>query len=100
MELPDALPDAPDPAAPFPLPAPRRADAIPRAPHASDASAGVLPDEAADAPIPVLAAVPYAEKLVVPAPDALAPTVETHPPQLLPVEAKAPCIPGAGRSAA
>jgi hypothetical protein len=95
MGRPDALPDARGLAAPFPLPDLHRVDAIPPAPHASDASAAVLLDAAADAalpPHPALADVPCAEKLVVPAPDALAPlvpapTAEALPPHLLPADA-------------
>ena len=58
--------------APFPLPDLRPADAIPLAQRASDASAAVLPDEAADAAIPALADAPSAEKLAVPEPAVLA----------------------------
>jgi len=100
MGRPDAHPDARDPAAPFPLPDLRRVDASPRAPHASDASAAVLPDEAADAPLPALADVRFAGKLVVPAPDVLAPTAEALQPHLLPPDASALCKPDAAPSAA
>jgi len=88
------------PVAAVPLPDLHPADAIPQAPHASDASDAVPPDEAADAVIPALAAVPCAEKLVVPAPDVLAPTAEALPPQVHQAQAEALYIPGAGRSAA
>jgi hypothetical protein len=100
MGLRDALLDVRAPGAPFPLLDLHRADAIPRAPHASDALDDVLPDEAADGPIPALADAPYAEKLVAPAPDALALTAEALLPRVLPAEAEALCRPGAGRSAA
>jgi len=100
MALPDALPDAPGPAAPFLLLDPHPAGALPLVPHASDASDAVPPDEAADAATPALAAVPYAEKLVVPAPDARAPTGAELPQKLLRAEAEAPYKPDAGRSAA
>jgi len=60
----------------------------------------VHPDEAADAVIPALAAVPCAEKLAVPAPVVPAPGAKRRSAQVVPAEAEAPCIPGAGRSAA
>jgi hypothetical protein len=95
----DGLPDAMVPEAPFPLPAPRQADAIPPAQRASDASVAVHPDEAMDAIVPVPAVSLYVEKSavrerVVPVPDA------AHLVQALPAEAPVPCTPDAGRSAA
>jgi len=87
------------PAAAAPLPDLHPADAIPLAPLASDASVAVHPDEAADA-IPALAAVPCAEKLAAPVQVVPEPTAKLPPAQVLPAEAEAPCIPGAGRSAA
>ena len=81
------------------LPDLRPADAIPRAQLGSDAWAAVHPDEAADAVIPALAAGPCAEKLAAPAPDVPAQIAKLHP-ALHPAEAKAPCIPVAGRSGA
>ena len=99
MELLDGFPDALVPAAADPLPDLRPGDAFPPAPRASDASAAVHPDEAADAPIPVLAVLPSAEKSAAPAPAVPAQIAKLHPARL-PAEAGAPCIPGAGRSAA
>jgi hypothetical protein len=64
-----------------------------------DASAAVHPDEAADA-ILALADAPYAEKLAAPAQGVQASVAKLHPARALPAEAEAPCIPGAGRSAA
>ena len=101
MELPDELPGATVPVVHrFPLPDLRPADVIPRAPPASDALAAVPPDEAAVAAIPALAAVPCAEKLAVPAPVVPAQAAKLRSQQARPAEAAAPCIPGAGRSAA
>ncbi len=100
MELPDDFLDALAPAAADPLPDLHPVDAILPAPRVSDASDAVPPDEAADAPIPALAAVPCAEKLVAPEPDVLAPTAEALPPQVLPAQTEALCIPAAGQSAA
>jgi len=76
------------------------ADAIPPAQLASDASAAVHPDEAADAPIPALAAVPCAEKLAALAQVVRAPDAKLHPARALPAQLEEPCRPGAGRSAA
>jgi hypothetical protein len=87
------------PAAAALLPDLHPADALLLAPLASDASAGVHPDEAADAIAPALAALPCAEKLAVPAPVVPAPIAKL-PPARLPAEAEALCIPDAGRSAA
>jgi hypothetical protein len=81
------------------LPDLRPADAIPRAPLASDASAAVHPDEAADAAIPALAAGPCAEKLAAPAPAVQGQIAKLHL-ALHPAAAKAPCIQVAGRSGA
>jgi hypothetical protein len=100
MELPGGFPDASAPAAAAPLPDLHPADASRQVPRASDASAAVHPDAVAGAAIPALAAVPYAEKLVVRAPDVRARTAEALPPPVLPAQAEALCIPGAGRSAA
>ena len=101
MELPDELPGATVPVVHrFPLPDLRPADVIPRAPLASDALAAVPPDEAAVAAIPALAAVPCAEKLAAPAQVVRAQTAEALPPPVLPAQAAALCIPGAGRFAA
>jgi hypothetical protein len=101
MELLDGLPDATVPVVRrFPLPDLHPADAIPLAPHASDASAAVPPDEAADATVPALADAPYAEKLAVPAPVAQAPAAELRLRPTFPAEAKAPCKPGAALSGA
>jgi hypothetical protein len=103
MGLRDAHPDATVPAVRrFPLPDPRPADAIRQARRVSDASVGAHPDGAADAVLPALAAVRYAEKLaareqVVPAPDAKAHRREQSS---LREVAKAPCTRGAVRSAA
>jgi hypothetical protein len=97
---PDGFPDASAPAEEAPLRDLRPADAIPQAQLASDASAAVHPDEAADAPILALAAVVCAEKLVVPAQVVPALDAKLHPTQALPAQPEAPCIPGAGRSAA
>lgn len=87
MELPDALLDAPVPEEPFPLPDLHQVDAIPQAPHASDASAVVRPDEAADAALPALADAPYAEKWADPVPDALVRSAEALPLRRLPPDA-------------
>ena len=87
------------PAAPAPLPDLRPADAILLAPLASDASAAAHPDEEADAIAPELAAGPCAEKLAALASDVQARIAKLHP-ALHPAEAKAPCIPVAGRSGA
>ena len=94
-DLQDELPDASLPAAPFPLPDPRRVDAIPRAQRGWDASAAVLPDEAADAVVPAPVVAPNAEKLAAPVPVVPASTAVA-----LPAAAEAPCTPGAGPSAA
>jgi hypothetical protein len=75
-------------------------DGIPPAQLAWDASAAVHPDEAADALIPELAAVVCAEKLAVPAQVVPALDEKLHPAQALLAQPEAPCIPGAGRSAA
>jgi hypothetical protein len=97
MELLDGFPAALVPEAPFPLPDLRPADAIPRAQRASDASAAVPPDEAADAPLPALADAPSVGKLA-----ALEPAVpaQMRISQFLPAQALALCTQGADRSAA
>jgi hypothetical protein len=95
MDLQDELPDASLPAEPFPLPDPHRADAIPPAQRASDASAAAPPDAAADAVAPVPTVVPYVEKLAV-----QAQAVQALTEVALPALAEAPCTPGAGQSAA
>jgi hypothetical protein len=95
MDLRDELLDASLPAEPFPLLGLHPADAIPRALLASDASAAVLPVEAADETVPAPAAVPYAEKLAAPAQAVQALTAVA-----LPAEARVPCIPDADRFAA
>jgi len=101
MELPVALPVATVPAARrFPLPDLRRADAILLAPLGLDASAAVHPDEAADAIVRALAAVPYAERLAARAPVVRAQIAKSHPARALLAEAAALCRPGAGRFAA
>ena len=100
MGLPAGFRDASVPAAAAFLPDLHPAGAILQAPPAWDAWAAVLPDAAADAALPALAAVLCVEKLAAPAPDVLAPTVEALPPRVLPAEAEALCTPGAGRSAA
>jgi len=100
LALLDGFLDATVPAAAASLPDLHPADATLRAPRASDASAAVHPDEAADAALPALAAVPCAEKLAVPALVVPALAAKLRSPQVLPAEAAAPCIPGAGRSAA
>lgn len=100
MALLDALLVVRAPGAPSPLLDLHRADAIPRAPHESDASDDVRPDEAADAAIPALADAPYAEKLVALALDGRVRTAEALLPRVLPPEVEALCIPGAGPSAA
>ena len=95
----DELPDAMVPEAPFLLPAPHPADAIPPVQRVLDASAAVLPDEAEGATAPAQAAELFAEKLValalvVPVPDAMC------PPRALPEAATAPYTRDAGQSAA
>jgi hypothetical protein len=95
MDLRDELPDESLPAEPFPLPDLHQVDAIPRAQRAWDALAAVPPDAAADAIVPVSAVVPYAEKLA-----AQAQAVPASTAVALPAPAEAPCIPGAGQSAA
>jgi hypothetical protein len=97
---PDGFPDASVPAAAIPLPDLLPADAIPPAQLASDASAAVHPDEAADALFPALAAVPCAEKLAALAQGVPALDAQLHSAQTLPAQPEAPCIPGADRSAA
>jgi len=100
MELPAALPVAMVPAVRrSPLPDLHPTDVIPPAPRASDASAAVHPDEAADA-IPALGDAPRAEKLAVPAQAVPASDAKLHPARTLPAEAEALCILGAGPSAA
>jgi len=69
--------------------------AIPLEPRGWDASADVPPDEAVDAAIRVLAAVPYAEKLA-----AQEPVVPASPAVALPAQSEVPGTRGAGRSAA
>jgi hypothetical protein len=98
--LPDGFPDALVPAAPSRLPDLRPTDAILPAQLASDASAAVHPDEAADAIVPALAAVPCAEKLAVPAPVVPAQDAEEHFQSVVPAEAEVLYTLGAGRSAA
>jgi len=88
------------PATPSPLPGLHPADAIPLAPLSSDASAAVHPDEAADAIVPALAAVPCAEKLVGPAPVVPASAAKLHPARAFPAQAEVLYTPDAGRSAA
>jgi hypothetical protein len=101
MAHPDGFPGALVPAeALLPLPDLHPADAIPRAPLASDASVAVHPDEAADAPIPALAAVPCAEKLAAPAQVVQASDAKLHSAQALRAQPEAPCIPDADPSAA
>ena len=100
MALPDALPDAPVPEAPYPLPDRHRADAILPAPRASDASDGVLPDEAPDAAVHLeLADVRCAGKLAAPEPVFQVPDAK-HLVQAHLEEAAALCTPVAGQSAA
>ena len=94
MELPDGLPDARVPAAPSPLPDPRRAVALLRAPRGWDALDAVRPD-AVLAAHPAFAAAPYAERLAV-----LARAVQVLAAAALPELAPAPCIPDAVPSAA
>jgi hypothetical protein len=101
MVHPDGFPGALVPAEPLlPLPDLHPADAIPPAQLASDASVAVHPDEAADAPLPVLAAVRYAEKSAAPGQVVPAPDAKLRPAQTLPAQPKVPCKPGAGRFAA
>ncbi len=95
MDLQDELPDASLPEEPFPLPVPHRADAIPRAQRALDASAAVLPDAAADGVVPAPVVAPNAEKSAAPVQAVQASTAVA-----LPALAEAPCTPGAGPSAA
>ena len=97
---PDGFPDASVPAAAAPLPDLLPTDAIPPVQLAWDASVGAHPDEAADAPIPELAAGPCAEKLAAPAQAVQASDAKLHLAQALPAQPKAPCIPGADPSAA
>jgi hypothetical protein len=99
-ELPDGLPDAPVPAAPSPLPDLRRADEIPQAPRASDASVDAHPDAVADEALPALAAVMCVEKLAVLVLVALAQVAKAHSRQALPAEVTGLYIQDAGRSAA
>jgi hypothetical protein len=73
-------------------------DALLRAPHASDASVDVHPDEAVDAIVPEPAGVPNAEKLAARARVVRAPGAAEH--QAQPEEARALYKQGAGRSAA
>jgi len=101
MAHPDGFPGALVPAeALLPLPDLHPADAIPRAPLASDASGDVHQDEAADAPIPELAAAPCAEKLAAPAQVVPALDAKLHLAQTLPAQPEVPCIPDADPSAA
>jgi hypothetical protein len=97
---PDGFQDALAPAAAVPLPDLLPADAIPPAQLASDASVVVHPDEAADALFPALAAVPCAEKLAAQGLVVQASDAKLHSALTLPAQTTAPCIPGAGRSAA
>jgi len=64
---------------------------------ASDASVAVHPGEAADAPIPVLAAARCAEKSAAPGQVVPALDAKPHPAQTHPAQPKVPCKPGAGR---
>jgi hypothetical protein len=99
MALPDALPDATVPAVRrFPLPDLHRADALPPAQPALDASAAVHPDEAEDVAHPAPAVARCAEKSVVPALVVPAQAAELRPAQA--AEAKAPYRPGVAPSAA
>jgi hypothetical protein len=98
--LPDGFPDALVLAVAALLPDLHREDAILPTPRALDASAAVHLDEAADAAIPALAAVMYAEKLAAPARVVQAPAAKLHLARMLPAAAEAPCTPVAGRSAA
>ncbi len=101
MAHPDGFPGALVPAeALLPLLDLLPADVIPPVQLASDASAVVRPDEAVDAPIPELAAAPCAEKLAAPAQVVRVPDAKLPPAPALPEQTKAPCIPGAGPSAA
>jgi hypothetical protein len=88
MEPPGGFPDALVPAVAALLPDPHPADALPQAPRASDALDAVRPDEAADAAcfLRALAAVPRAEKLVVPVQAVREPTAEALLPQVLPAQ--------------
>jgi hypothetical protein len=97
---PDGFPDALAPAVAIPLPDLLPADAIPPAPLASDASAAVHPDEAADAPFPALAAAPCAERLAAPAQVVPALDAQLHSEQALLAQPEAPCTPDADPSAA
>jgi len=83
-----------------PLPDLLPADAIPPAQRASDASAAVHPDEAADALFPALAAGPCAEKLAAQAQGVPALDAPPHSAQALLAQPEAPCTPDADQSAA
>ena len=93
------LPDAPVPEAPFRLRDLRPADEIPQVRLSSDALDDVRLDAAAGAIVPAQAAVPYAEKLAVPALVVQAQAVKSRPARL-PEAATALCIPDAAPSAA
>jgi hypothetical protein len=100
MEPLAALPAAPVPAGPSPLPDQLPADAILPALPASDASDDVHPDAAADAIVPVQAVAQCVEKLVVPEPVGPELVARERPAQLLLQPAAEPCTPDVAPSAA